>query len=88
MAEDAKRIPEFRAYMVLGNGEKRFWRELGAAFSHRDGLGMTLKLDAMPLGKTDIVLRSTSQEATGDEPELAGTPETASRRKPPAPTHG
>jgi hypothetical protein len=49
--------PTFRAYSVIKReGEKDFWLNIGAAFSHRDGGGFTLALQALPIDGR-VVLR-------------------------------
>ena len=59
--------PTFIAYHVTDakeEGGKARWTELGAFFSHKDGQGGTLVLDALPLqfdGR--IVLRAPSQRS-------------------------
>ena len=49
--------PSHRVYAVTKNGERNFWREIGAAWSHTDGDGFNLKLDFLPLNGAEIVIR-------------------------------
>jgi hypothetical protein len=42
--ETSKR-PTHRVYAVTKNGDKSFWTEIGAAWSHQDGKGFNVKLD-------------------------------------------
>lgn len=50
--------PVFNAYTVQDRGEGReaFWLKIGAAFEHKDGKGLNLELQALPLDGR-IVLR-------------------------------
>ncbi len=49
--------PTFRAFTVIKReGQQDFWLNIGAAFSHRDGGGFTLALQAFPLDGR-VVLR-------------------------------
>jgi hypothetical protein len=51
--------PTHRAFAVRKNGEKSFWSQIGAAWPHQDGKGLSVQLFAMPVdGK--VVLRVTS----------------------------
>ena len=60
--------PTHRIYAVAKRGDKTFWQEIGAAWSHKDGKGFNLKLDYLPLNGADLVLR----EAKADD-DLAAT---------------
>jgi hypothetical protein len=54
----ATQQPDYRAYTVIkrGEGAEDFWLPIGAAFSHQDGTGFNIVLQALPIdGK--IVLR-------------------------------
>jgi hypothetical protein len=42
--ETSKR-PTHRVYAVTKNGDKSFWTEIGAGWSHQDGKGFNVKLD-------------------------------------------
>jgi hypothetical protein len=50
--------PSLIAYSVKqrGEGKQAIWTKIGAAFPHGKGKGMTIQLDALPLGDS-IVLR-------------------------------
>ena len=54
--ETSKR-PTHRVYAVTKNGDKSFWTEIGAAWSHQDGKGFNVKLDYLPLNGAEIVIR-------------------------------
>jgi hypothetical protein len=62
MARDAS-SPIYQAYTVIKrDGADDWWCNIGAAFSHADGLGLNLVLQALPLdGK--IVLRPPKTES-------------------------
>lgn len=49
--------PTHRVYAVTKNGDRSYWREIGAAWSHTDGEGFNLKLDYLPLNNAEIVIR-------------------------------
>ena len=49
--------PSHRIYAVTKNGDSNYWREIGAAWSHKDGDGFNLKLDFLPLNGAEIVIR-------------------------------
>ena len=47
------------------NGERSNWREIGAAWSHKDGEGFSLKLDFLPLNGAEIVIRKPKANEAG-----------------------
>ena len=49
--------PSHRVYAVTKSGERSNWREIGAAWAHKDGEGFNLKLDYLPLNDAEIVIR-------------------------------
>ena len=51
-----------------GKGKQAIWTKIGAAFPHGKGVGLTIQLDALPLGDS-IVLREPKEEKTEAEPE-------------------
>ncbi len=53
--------PALIAWHVSGKGEQSFWHRVGAAWDHKDGRGVTLVLDTLPVNGR-VVLR---------EPKLA-----------------
>ena len=57
MATDDSKLPTHRAYAVTQNGERRYWREIGAVWLHGDQEGFNLKLDYLPLNNAEIVIR-------------------------------
>lgn len=50
--------PDLVAWHVAEKGEKGFWTRIGAAWSHKDGEGLTLQLDLVPVAGGRIVLRA------------------------------
>ena len=66
MANGNKKYPTHRAYTVTER--KGSWREIGAAWPHDDGMGFTLKLDALPV-HGEIVLRIPTEKEGPAAPE-------------------
>jgi len=66
MSKATKR-PSHRIYAVTEGEKGNFWREIGAAWAHGDGDGLTLVFDYLPLNGADIVLR----KAKDEEPKAA-----------------
>lgn len=56
--------PDFAAYVVRDrDGDKKAnWREIGVAFKHKDGKGLDLLLDAVPVSGR-VVLRDIEDKA-------------------------
>jgi hypothetical protein len=50
------KTPAFQAWHVTKKGDKGFWTNIGAAWHHRDGKGLSLQLSVMPMNG-QIVLR-------------------------------
>jgi hypothetical protein len=58
MSNSTTKKPTYRIYSVFKpEGKKAIWQEIGAAWSHDDGLGFNLSFGARPLAGADIVLR-------------------------------
>lgn len=55
--------PTHEAFVVVnrGNSDNATWIRCGAAWSHEDGAGFTIQLDAMPVDGR-LVLRTRSTE--------------------------
>lgn len=50
--------PTHRVYAVTKTGGMKFWREIGAAWLHKDGEGFGVKLELLPLAPgAEIVIR-------------------------------
>lgn len=56
------KLPDFHAWHVTNKGEKGFWTKVGAAWPHRDGKGLSIQLDIMPMNGR-IVLRKPTDKA-------------------------
>jgi hypothetical protein len=55
--------PTHRIYAVRKTGtENSRWMEIGAAWPNKDGKGFSLKLNLMPVGEADIVLREIAED--------------------------
>lgn len=59
--------PSHRVYAVTKNGDSNYWREIGAAWAHKDGEGFNLKLDFLPLNGAEIVIRKPKAEDAAGE---------------------
>jgi hypothetical protein len=56
--------PTHRLYVVTNSGDKASWREIGAAWPNKDGLGFSLNCAAMPL-QGRIVMRAITEKPAG-----------------------
>jgi hypothetical protein len=66
--ETSPKRPTHRAYAVTkGKDEKRYWKEIGAAWAHPDGKGFNVKLDYLPLNGAEIVIREPRAEQAPGE---------------------
>lgn len=61
--------PSHRVYAVTKSGEHSHWREIGAAWSHKDGDGFNLKVDFLPLNGAELVIRKPKVEVEGIDAE-------------------
>lgn len=55
-SNNSNKAPSLYAWSVSGEGEKAFWQKIGACWSHKDGKGLSLQLEALPVNGR-IVLR-------------------------------
>ena len=60
--EQEKKAPTFIAWHVAERGEKAYWTRIGAAWDHKDGEGLTLQLDLVPVSAGRVVLRPPKAE--------------------------
>ena len=60
-----KTRPSHRVYAVRKAGERNFWIEIGAAWPHGDGKGFSLKLDLIPVGDAEVVIRKSRSATEG-----------------------
>jgi hypothetical protein len=59
--------PTHRVYAVRKiGGDSSHWAEIGAAWANKDGKGFNLKLNLMPVGDADIVIREIDAKPEGD----------------------
>ena len=50
--------PAYHIFCVTKeDGKNPVWQEIGAAWKHKDGKGLNLQLNALPLPNGEIVLR-------------------------------
>lgn len=53
-----KKLPAYRIFSVTKEeGKDPVWQEIGAAWMHKDGKGLNLQFNALPLPNGEIVLR-------------------------------
>lgn len=58
------RKPTHTIYNVIGEGEKARWTRIGAAWAHKDGKGLNLEPEYIPIyGR--IVIRVSSDQKSG-----------------------
>ncbi|MFQ6550594.1 hypothetical protein AADZ90_021840 [Aestuariibius sp. 2305UL40-4] len=63
--------PELYAWSVTGPDHKSHWTKIGAAWTHRDGKGFNITLDALPVnGK--IVLREPLEDEEDQDQDPSG----------------
>lgn len=67
------KAPDFIAFHVTGEGKKSYWTRIGAAWKHKDGEGMNLQLDLVPMAGGRIVLRTPKEEAANETAETTET---------------
>lgn len=63
------RKPNFIAYHVTEGGDddkKGFWTRIGAAWGHKDGKGLTIDLELLPVGTGKITLRVPEEKKARD----------------------
>jgi hypothetical protein len=63
---DAK-APDFIAWHVQQKGEKSYWNKVGASWKHKDGKGMTLQLETLPINGRIVLRVPTDNTTAGDE---------------------
>lgn len=66
--ETTSKRPTHRVYAVIkrAGADKGNWIEIGAAWAHKDGKGFGLKLDLVPTGDAEIVLREPKTEGDAE----------------------
>lgn len=58
--------PSHYAYVVSGEGEKKTWVRIGAAWANADGQGLNLVLDAVPVSGRLTLRIPSKQEADAE----------------------
>lgn len=48
--------PSHEVFQVSGEGDKTRWTKIGIAFTHKDGKGFNIFLDAVPITGRTVVL--------------------------------
>jgi hypothetical protein len=72
MTTTQNKKPTHRIYAVRKtDADNSRWFEIGAAWPNKDGKGFSLKLNLMPVGEADFVIR----EIEADKPASAEEPE-------------
>lgn len=72
--------PTHRVYAVTKRGEKSYWADIGAVWAHRDGKGFNVKLNMLPLGDAEIVIREPLPEDATDEGQSDAVEHNAQRK--------
>jgi hypothetical protein len=61
--------PTLIAYSISKReGQKAYWTRIGAAWPHGNGTGLSIQLDALPIGDR-IVLREPAEDDAGPKAE-------------------
>jgi hypothetical protein len=64
MTAKTSKQPTHRVYAVRKTGaDTSYWAEIGAAWTNQDGKGFSLRLNLMPVGGADIVVREIDADA-------------------------
>jgi hypothetical protein len=61
------RQPTHTVFTIDKRSEKGFWTTVGAVWAHQDGKGLTVRLNLVPVGGHDIVIRKSKPKATTDQ---------------------
>lgn len=62
------RRPTHTIWQVIGDGDTARWNQVGAAWSHKDGKGFSLKLDAFPANGRMVVRERDEPKDQGGQP--------------------
>lgn len=64
MTASNNKRPSHIVWQVIGEGDKARWNRIGAGWPNRDGKGISLKFDALPLdGRVVVREHEQSEEA-------------------------
>jgi hypothetical protein len=58
-----KKAPTHGVYVVQGDGDNGRWIKIGAAWQNKDGKGMNIILDALPLSNKVVVREFLEKDA-------------------------
>lgn len=61
----ASKRPTHRGYFVTGEGDNRFWHELGPVWLHEDGKGFTFVPHVLPAPGQPITIRKIKVKTIG-----------------------
>ncbi len=64
----AAKRPTHRAYYVTGEGDNRYWHELGPVWTHQDGEGFTLLPNVLPAPGEAITIRKIEDKKKAGKP--------------------
>jgi hypothetical protein len=69
-SSETSKAPTHRVSAVIkkDGDEKGVWLKIGALWPHRDGKGYTMKLDLLPRGDAELVIRAI-EDKTADQVE-------------------
>lgn len=70
MAKETK-SPDYIVYFVP-NRKNAFWTRIGAAWNHKDGKGLNIETDFVPVGDGRFVLRDFEEVNRDDSNEPKG----------------
>jgi hypothetical protein len=72
MAQDQQ--PKYRVYTVIRRGRNDpFWLNIGVAYYHRDGQGLNILLQALPLDDRLVLRRYEEEPPKENGPTISGT---------------
>lgn len=60
------KTPAYVAWHVNGRDKKAFWTRIGAAWDHKDGEGLTLQLDLVPVTGRIVLRAPQNEDASAD----------------------
>jgi CHC2 zinc finger len=63
--------PSHKVFTVIGEGDDAFWCRLGSAWPNRDGRGLSIILDGLPVNGRLVLRAYTEQDAQEDEKKTA-----------------
>jgi hypothetical protein len=59
------KAPDFVAWHVTSKGDKSYWHKVGASWMHKDKKGLTLQMEAIPLGGRIVLRKPTDNTNQG-----------------------